>query len=116
MTSVAPDRSYGHPPTSPESSVAPDRSSAALRCPVGVRLSSIFPVSVLPLSPLGGTARRVQWGQLTSHPTQNIKDENRLPRVVPGRVTVGPTTCTPTPVQLWSSLPYQAHGTGRLGV
>ena len=99
-------------PNSPESSVAPDRSSAALRCPVGVRLSSIFPVSVLPLSPLGGTARRVQWGQLTSPPTQNIKDENRLPWAVPGRVTVGPT---PTPVQLWPSLPYQT-GTGRLGV
>ena len=95
MTSVAPDRSYGYPPTSPDSSVAPDRSSAALRSPVGVRLSSIFPVSVLPLSPLGRTARRVQWGQLMSPPTQNIQDENRPLRAVSGRVMVGPTTCLP---------------------
>ena len=53
--------------------------------------------------------RRIQWGQLTSPPTQNIKDENRPPRAVPGRVTV----CQ-TPVLL-GHLHYRRH-TGPAGL
>ena len=108
MSSICPSRPWGRPPTFLESSHdlcgpgqvlwASSHFSGVLRGPrqvlrgppvsVGVRLSSIFPVSVLPLCPLGGTAR------LTSPPTQNIKDENRLPRVVPADHVYSDTSST----------------------